>query len=64
MVLLNIVNALSIQCCRRVRFVSSCASSKRPFAVIVAADESAGRGAGTRGASKSLLHGLVEYTKP
>lgn len=37
-----------------VAVVSTCARSKSPLAAMVAAEESAGRGAGVRGALKSL----------
>ena len=54
-VLLNKSIALSIQRRFEDSSVSPCANSKSPLAAMEAADESAGHGAGLRGARKSLI---------
>jgi len=51
--LFRIVKAPSIHCCFIAADVSCWASNNNPLTAIVAADESAGRGGGIRGALKS-----------
>jgi hypothetical protein len=46
--------AASIQLWDAAIVVSKCDNNKRAFAAIIAAEESAGRGAGIKGALKSL----------